>query len=454
MAKTVNIVHCIDTEGPLYESTSATFERLSEIFDIQLEPSAETLQKLQKGLIDLGGIEDAVKKVVDPHLLTYNDTWDKVDKMLVDAMSAQYRNRVLDSYGNGWIYNWFCVDHVDYEVNPRRRDIGYHNIFDHYRDIIQTTKSPQDSIHFHFHPQPFRREGHRCATHFWANSNSLGQVLSRRIIDRNWFPVAHRPGFHVIRPDSHWFLEQFIPFSPSSLSKPQTTEDKSQFGLESGRYGDWRRAPITWVPYHPSHDDYQVPGNCRRWITRCLNIGTRYLLLEESDIRLAFEEAQLGKPVILAITNHDFRDLRDDIDEFRNSIAKIAADYPDVKYRYSEVVDAMRSALKLSYLPPCEFEFEIHPLKKDTSVLSLYCKTPTFGPQPWLAIKTSAGTYHYDNLDTDIPFHQWKYVFDRDTYPLNALSKIGFAANNAYGTTTIVTYDPSKRHTSKTILND
>ena len=102
--------------------------------------------------------------------------------------------------------------------------------------------------------------------------------------------------------------------------------------------------------------------------------------MEESDIRLAFEEAQLGKPVILAITNHDFRDLRDDIDEFRNSIAKIAADYPDVKYRYSEVVDAMRSALKLSYLPPCEFEFEIHPLKKDTSVLSLYCKTPTFGP--------------------------------------------------------------------------
>ena len=64
MAKTVNIVHCIDTEGPLYESTSATFERLSEIFDIQLEPSAETLQKLQKGLIDLGGIEDAVKKAV------------------------------------------------------------------------------------------------------------------------------------------------------------------------------------------------------------------------------------------------------------------------------------------------------------------------------------------------------------------------------------------------------
>lgn len=41
MPSTVYVVHCIDTEGPLYESVEATFERLKEIFHIDLDPSLE-----------------------------------------------------------------------------------------------------------------------------------------------------------------------------------------------------------------------------------------------------------------------------------------------------------------------------------------------------------------------------------------------------------------------------
>ena len=34
-------------------------------------------------------------------------------------------------------FNWHCLDHVGYEINPRRRDMGYHNIFDHYQQIVK-----------------------------------------------------------------------------------------------------------------------------------------------------------------------------------------------------------------------------------------------------------------------------------------------------------------------------
>jgi len=78
----VFIVHCIDTEGPLYESVDATFERLRDIFQLELEPSSRLLRQLQAGEVPLGGLEAAVQKVVDPSLLAYNDTWDKVDAML------------------------------------------------------------------------------------------------------------------------------------------------------------------------------------------------------------------------------------------------------------------------------------------------------------------------------------------------------------------------------------
>jgi hypothetical protein len=450
---TVYVVHCIDTEGPLYESVDATFGRLRDIFQLDLEPSTVLLRQLQAGKVPLRGLEAAVQKVLDPTLLAYNDTWDKVDGMLAEIMHDSFRTEVRDSYGEGWIYNWFCVDHVDYDANPRRRDIGYHNVFEHYRRIVRESGSSQDGIHFHYHPHSFRREAHRCATHWWASSDSLHQILSRRVIDHHWFPAAHRPGFHVIRPDSHWFLEQHIPFDFSSQAMVDTGKDADQFGLSDGRFGDWRRAPATWAPYHPSADDYQMPGSCRRWVARCLNVGTRYRLLQEADVRQAFQEASEGKPVILAVTNHDFRNMAPDVIGTRELIEHVAADFPDVPFRFSEAVAAMRHALKLTPLPPCELHLTIRRISDSTHVLQVDTSVPTFGPQPWLALKSAAGTYHVDNFDIDTPFYRWQYVFDEETFPLSAVTAIGVAANNAFGATTVAVMNPATGEVSKKFWN-
>jgi len=447
MKKTVYVVHCIDTEGPLHESLEATFERLKSIFGLDLEPGAALLGRLQAGEEDLGGLEEAVRKVVNPQLLAYNDTWDKVDEMLARIISQPFRNRLLDAEGKGWVYNWFCVDHVGYAINPRRRDIGYHNVFDHYRGIVRDTSSHMDGIHFHYHPHNFRSEAHRCATHWWANSNTLHQILSRRVIDRMWFPAAHRAGFHVIRPDSHWFLEQFVPFDLSSQATVPTGEDRAQFGIMGGRFGDWRRAPANWQPYHPAHDDYQVPGNCRRWTARCLNVGTRFKLMTEADVRQAFSEAREGKPVVMAFTDHDFRDMKPDVDEVCGLLSKVAPEFPDVGFVFSEAVDAMRNAMGIAMQPPCELEMTLRAVDSK-HVLEVRSETPTFGPQPWLALKTVDGTYHSDNFDIDVPFHRWQYVFDEETHPLATLSSIGVAANNAAGVTTVSVMDAATGRTT------
>ena len=89
MARPVYVVHCVDTEGPLRESVEATFERLKAIFGIDLEPSVALLRQLQAGEVETGGLEQAVRKVVDPHLLDSNDTWDKIDGMLASCMSSR-----------------------------------------------------------------------------------------------------------------------------------------------------------------------------------------------------------------------------------------------------------------------------------------------------------------------------------------------------------------------------
>lgn len=453
MSATVYVVHCIDTEGPLHESVTATFERLKAIFNLDLEPTMAMLRRLQAGEVDLGGIESAVQRVVAPHLLAYNDTWDKVDAMLLDVMSPHFRNKLPDSAGRGWIYNWFCVDHVGYGDNPRRRDLGYLNVFDHYQAMLRETGSQQDSLQFHFHPHGFRHEAHRCATHWWATSDSLFQILCRRVIDRHWFPAAHRPGFHVIRPDSHWMLEQFIPFDYSNQAVALTPEDSAQLGPKAGRYGDWRRAPVTWAPYHPAPDDYQEPGTCRRWIARCLNVGTRYALITEQEVRRAFEEARDGRPAVLAVTNHDFRDMAPDVDEVRTLIRNVSSDFADVRFVYADAVEAMRKALALPAQPPCELDISLSSIDDASHVMVVESKTPTFGPQPWLALKTRSGSYHHDNFDIELPFHRWRYVFDDDTFSLQALSAVGVAANNAYGVTTVAHLDAATGKVTKSHWN-
>lgn len=432
---TVHVVHCIDTEGPLHESLSATFERLNGIFGVRLPPDRDTLRLLQKRGVDLGGLEDAVACAFAPHLLEYNDSWDKVDAMLDRIMAPAFRNALPDSFGGGWVYNWHCVDHVGYRTNPRRRDMGFHNIFDHYHERVRAPGSERDALYFHHHPLPWSGAANANATHYFAHTPIVFEILARRIIDRGWFPCANRPGFHVTRPDSHWLMEQFIPFDYAN----QATDDdaQGQKDMEQGRYGDWRRAPRSWTPYHPAHDDYQSEGSCRRWIARCLNVGTRLRLLTEKDVEQAFEEAAMGRPTVLSVTNHDFRDMGPDIDGVRTLLARVSRRYPGVAFRYCDAREAMRLSLNLEPSPPLELTLSLK-----AGRLSVRANHATFGPQPFLALKTLNGQYQHDNLDIHEPFRSWSYMLDEATFPPHALSAIGVGACDAFGNTAVSVMAP------------
>jgi hypothetical protein len=129
------------------------------------------------------------------------------------------------------------------------------------------------------------------------------------------------------------------------------------------------------------------------------------------------------------------------VNEIRNHLRRVARDFPEVRFAYADAVEALRQALALPAEPPCGLDISIATIDSTSHVMVVESKTPTFGPQPWLALKTSAGSYHHDNFDIDAPFHRWRYVFDEDTFPLQALSAVGVAANNAYGVTTVARLD-------------
>src|SRR3989338_2581334 len=388
MRKIVHILHCVDAEGPFVESLEATFERLYDIFDIRLEATEENLTKIQNQKIDFGEKTEIISKVFNAHNLKYHGSWDEIDAMLLQMMHKDFRNTVLDSFGRGWIYNWHCVDHIGYTYNPRKRVLGFHKVFDHYKKMIEQTNSYQDGHHFHFHPMTHYLDAHRHAKSY-MNSPHLYEILCRRIIERRWFPVAFRPGFHIERPDSNWFLEQWIPFDISNWSHHRKNDGGNyQEDVEDGRFQDWRLAPNDWSIYHPSHDYYQLPGHCRRWICRVLSITVRGAGITQDEVDKAFERAAQGKPTIMAVTNHDFRDMVSEVDLVRGMIVDASKKFPDVQFKFCEAVEAFRGALydNEKNIEPVQLHVTLEK-KKKTLILNVdQISGKVFGPQPFLAI--------------------------------------------------------------------
>lgn len=435
--KLLYIVHCVDTEGPLYESLEETFKRVRNTFEIDLEPTNENMAKLRDGRGVAPEIRDQVMEYVSPERLAYNSDWGMVDNMLDDMMSRQWRGQFIDDFGNPYSFTWFILDFVGFSLNTRRRELGYHALFDHYRNKIEEHDSTMDELQWHFHPVSFSGEIHKTSNSF-TYTNEHYQVLSRRIIDRQWFPCAYRPGAHCERPDINLFLEQWIPFDPANqgVNSEKLKQLDMQKDVGAGRFGDWSRATEEWEIYHPDFYDYQKKGNMRRHIARCLNLNSRLRAIDKDEVVQAFKRADSGKKTLMAYANHDEREMREDIANLYQLIRKVQKEFPEVKIKNSTVTRAFREVLGLREESPILFDVSFR-----GNLIDIYTDKECFGCQPYFCFKTMAGEYIHDNLDYHGGTH-WSYTFDGETVPMNNVEKIGFAANDSYGNSSVAVADP------------
>lgn len=446
--KKLYVVHCVDTEGPLYESLEETFSRINSIFNFKIHPSKENLIKLQNKEIDLKGKEDAVKDLVRPERVNMNKNWSEIDEMLEKLNSDEFRTMLTGDINQKWVFNWFCLDHVGFTgENPRRRDLGDHKIFDKYVNWVNKSNNG-DSIQWHYHPLPITGNVHNGGTAY-LNSNNIWEILAKKIIDKNWFPSVYRPGFHAIRPDSNWFIDQWFPFDFSNQSIKDSSSEQPD--LSNGRYGYWVDAPDDWSYYKPNYKNYQISGDCFRYTFRCLNAEARLRVLSDEEIIKAFERSNNSIDTVLSFTNHDFRDIYKETSSVIKRIKDISENYPDVQIIPIDALTACRKVLKLKSSLP-KLNCVINNFEK-SSELIVSSDGSIHGTQPFLAFKLQNGSYVYDNFDK-IGDKRWRFLFDEYNLPWHLVDKIGIAVNSPSGITEVNNYDKSLNSWKKRIINE
>ena len=442
---TVHIVHHVDTEGPLHEPIGELFLRIEATLGhpLNLEPTSENLQMLQsKEFVFMSEeIDRSLKTMIDPELLQFKKNWDEVGEMLDRILDLSFRNKYTDSFGNGWIYNWHIIDHVGFEHNRRSKALGYQTVFNYYLEKLAATDSSQDSIQWHFHPVPFNKEAHLCATSYLNSYHELSQVIARRLIDKNWFPVVNRAGFHTVRPDSNWWLEQWIPFDASNQSIEESGNTFAD--TANGRYGDWRGAPSDWSIYNPDLYDWRKKGPLKRSISRCLNMKTRFRNITVAEFEKAFARARdTQQDVYVGFTNHDFREMSNEIHDVYLSLIEAAEKFPEVSFRFSDSVSAFRACLNYGELEVTANALRLSIELRDNLLVVRVANGKLFGAQPFLALKTRQGNYHTDNFDFGpVDSQEYYYTFDISTFEPQDLESIAVAANDIYGNTSIARID-------------
>lgn len=317
-----------------------------------------------------------------PDLLT---TWDEVDRYVSTLCSPGFRERYPDSAGERLVVSWFVVSWSGFRTNPVRRDFGTHTIYDHYvRTWGDKLRTFGDGIYWMYnHPAP-SGVGNEWGTD-WRHNTQYYNILNRLLIDRSYFPsVCQIP---TENNDASAWLEKWIPFDFSSrAAKSSDLGTIEADGRRSRDIMDWTRAPDNWDMYRPSPVDYQVPGGMQRWVFRCLDLKTRIHTLSRGEVCEAFERARGGRPTVLAVYEHDFRDRASVIEElFLKVVADVAREFADVRWRYANALTAAQEALELPRRAGPRLEASLLGNRVRVAI-----DRAVFGGQPYCAIKETS----------------------------------------------------------------
>jgi hypothetical protein len=368
-----------------------------------------------KGTVFVVVCMDTEGPCADPEDHNLLGTWELVDEAMNKLFDEGFRSAHPDPVGGKLRFGWFFVTWTGFTSNPRRRAFGYHAVRDHYLGRWgKRIEAVGDEQCWHYHHPPANGVANEWGLD-WTTGDEHDRILSRQLLERNWWPVCFRAGGTIMDPVSSRWIDQWFPFDYSNRAP-----------LLLPGLVDWSGGVTAWTLYHPDPEEFRRPGAGRRRMARCVDLATNVYSVDEDDVEQAFAHAEAGESAILAIFDHDYRDIAERLDSFRELVHRVAARHPDVGWRYAAPVEAARAALDA--LRPRLLELEA---AVSTRSVHVWSSEPVFQSLPWLAVRTPEGeVVHVEEglLRLDESRWRWEPAFEWREAAFAASTDAGEAA--------------------------
>lgn len=354
----------------------------------------------------------------DPSRADLLPTWSQVDAAMDRLFDPAFRGRRRDPFGGRFKVGWFFLTWTGFQANPRSRDLGYHKIRDHYLERWGDRLRDYGDEHcWHYHhPAPSR-----VATEWgldWSVCREYDEIVSRQILERDWFPSCYRAGGTIMDAVSSRWIDSWFPFDYTNRAP-----------VEAKALVDWSTGVRDWCVYQPSPEDFRRPGTGRRRMARSLDLATWIYSLTDDEIAAGFERAAGGLPAIVSCFDHDYRDIAPRVDELGERIERIAAKFPGVAWRYAGPVEAARAYLDA----PAAGVLALEMARETDGAIALRASAPIFQPFPWVAARLGDGAVvHIDEGIERIDETHWRWrpdpPLDWSEVAIGASTELGEAA--------------------------
>jgi len=358
------------------------------------------------------------------------------------VMDPAFRNRFLDSYNQPLKLTWWMLVGSVYRQAPNT-DVPIPNLMPLYlmkKYHGDAIRQFGDELTLHYHTF-FWSDYDGDGKFYWNQAKAFRECradfdfsLAQSLVEEEVFPVSFRSGWHYM--DNEWqsYLNLLLPFSMHNDSPNVHTDTVEPLD----NVYDWSIAPLTFVPYHPSTTNYQIPGDGIGWNLRSVKMPN----VTQTMMNQIFAQAASGTDQVASLWAHlpesTFLTNIATMDAFAQAAA---AKYPTVQFRYCTAVEAMQRWLGNTDQTPPVLDVAAE-IQDETVTLNLSVSEPIFQPQPFVAMKDICEQYQILPCATNpAAANSWTVTLPA---PRSALAKVAIAVTDLAGnlTTRIIRYLP------------
>ncbi|RKY45539.1 MAG: hypothetical protein DRP88_07300 [Candidatus Neomarinimicrobiota bacterium] len=362
------------------------------------------------------------------------DLYSNPDRNAYKVFDPEFREPLKDSYGNTIKFTWWMMagNIFRYAIN---RNVPVPNIMTLY--LIKKYHGDRieqfgDELSLHYHTfiwSDFNGDGKwywNQAKRFLDCKEDFDFTLAQFLLEENVFPVSFRSGWHYMDNDWQAYLNKLLPYSLHNDYPAKGFDDTEPID----NIMDWSLAPSDFIPYHPSPDNYQIPGDSPGWNVR----SAHFFKVRACDLMdTIFYKASLGQDQLACIWGHlpetDFLDNVVIIDSLAH---KMEEKYPGVMFRYCTAVEAYRLYRNSNDITPPELN--ISEIYNDGKIVGFEISSNEliFQESPIVAIKDIYENYYLVELKK-IGNLRWK---TKEFFEIEKIAKVGISVCDTVGNQT------------------